>query len=111
MLFNVLNLFRLAFCLLAFIVLSATVHDVWTTNEVANDSPPKLFALQLLHCFSSQRNCKTLLSTSEDAKSSLSCLHGIRVLGSSWLVLLHFAGMGTVARQIYNKPMALKVTF
>lgn len=100
-----------AFCLLAFIVLSATVHDVWTTNEVANDSPPKLFALQLLHCFSSQRNCKTLLSTSEDAKSSLSCLHGIRVLGSFWLVLLHFAGMGTVARQIYNKPMALKSAF
>ncbi|XP_057379363.1 nose resistant to fluoxetine protein 6-like isoform X1 [Daphnia carinata] len=98
------------FCLLAFIVLSATVHDAWTENEVSNDSP-KSFALQLLRCFSAQRNCRSLLSTSEDAKSSLSCLHGIRVLSSFWLVLLHFCGMGTVARQIYNRPMALKSVF
>nr|CAH0101428.1 unnamed protein product [Daphnia galeata] len=93
------------FCLLVVIVSAATVHDAWIHNELSNC--PKSFSIQLLHCFSAKKNCKTLFSTEDDAEDSLACLHGVRILTTCWIVLIHFAGACTFLRLSYNKPMVL----
>ncbi len=81
----------------------ATVHD----NGKGNDSR-KSFAIQLLCCFSAKKNCKILFST-ECAKDNLSCVHGIRVLSTCWIVLIHVGGAFTLSRLIYNRNMAVEV--
>ncbi|XP_046631179.1 nose resistant to fluoxetine protein 6-like isoform X4 [Daphnia pulicaria] len=94
------------FGLLALSVTTATLHDSITDNVVSRNS----FAVRLLHCFSAKRNCKTLLST-EVAKDSLSCVHGIRVLSTCWIVLFHIGGSFVVLRTIYNKQTFIKNAF
>jgi hypothetical protein len=68
----------------------------------------KIFAVQLLHCFSAKKNCLNLFSTNNDVKDSLSCLHGIRVLTTCWIVLIHVAGELT-QRISYTRKLDLKV--
>ncbi|XP_057379360.1 nose resistant to fluoxetine protein 6-like [Daphnia carinata] len=94
------------FCFLGIVVTVATVHHTWTNNDC--DDSRKPFAIQLLHCFSAKRNCKTLLSVQEDAKDSLACLHGIRVLTICWVVLMHVGSEFTIERISYNKQTAVK---
>ncbi|KAI9551729.1 hypothetical protein GHT06_022065 [Daphnia sinensis] len=53
-------------------------------------------------------NCKTLLPIQEDAKDSLSCVHGIRVLTICWVVLMHVGSEFTIERISYNKQTAVK---
>jgi hypothetical protein len=45
----------------------------------------------------------------EDDADSLACLHGVRILTTCWIVLIHFAGACTFLRLSYNKPMVLNV--
>ena len=91
--------------MLAVIIITATLHDVLKENRFVSGNS---FAVQLLHCFSAKRNFATLFST-EDSKDSLSCVHGIRVLTTGWIVLLHVGGLFQIARIIYNRQMLLKV--
>jgi hypothetical protein len=63
----------------------------------------------LLHCFSAKKNCRSLLSTEQDSKDSLPCLHGIRVLTVCWIVLMHVGSEFSIERMVYNKSTAVKV--
>lgn len=98
---------RSVFCLLGIAVTVATVHHTWINND--RDDSKKPMAIQLLHCFSAKRNCETLLAIQEDAKDSLSCVHGIRVLTICWIVLMHVGSEFTIERISYNKQTAVKV--
>lgn len=44
--------------------------------------------LRALRCFSAPSNCRRLVST-RVAASQLGCLHGIRFLSASWIVMAH----------------------
>lgn len=84
-------------------VATATVHDNWKGNDSRQS-----FVIQLLYCFSARKNCKTLFST-EGAKDNLSCVNGIRVLSTCWIVLIHVSAAFTFSRLIYNRQMAVEV--
>lgn len=91
------------------LVLAATVHH--NLNEAfsnGSDVTQQSFRIQLLHCFSAKRNYRMLFSTNDDVKDSLACLHGIRVLTTCWIVLIHVAGEFT-QRMSYTKQMDIKV--
>ena len=97
---------RLVFCLLGIAVTAATIHHIfWTENSETFQS----FPIQLLHCFSAKKNCRTLFSTEPDSKDSLSCVHGIRVLTIGWIVLMHVGSEFSIERMVYNKSTAVKV--
>ncbi|XP_045034184.1 nose resistant to fluoxetine protein 6 isoform X2 [Daphnia magna] len=96
----------LVFCALGITVIVATLYDVWIIDDRKNSQKP--FALQMLHCFSAKKNCTTLFSTEDDLEDSLSCLHGVRILTTCWIVLIHFAGASTFLRLSYNKKMVLQ---
>jgi len=97
---------RLVFCLLGIIVTTATIHHIfWTENSETLQS----FPIQLLHCFSAKKNCRTLFSTEPDSKDSLSCVHGIRVLTIGWIVFMHVGSEFSIERMVYNKSTAVKV--
>ncbi|XP_046631188.1 nose resistant to fluoxetine protein 6-like isoform X2 [Daphnia pulicaria] len=101
---NVTIAVMFAFCLLGITVATATVHDNWKGNDSRQS-----FAIQLLYCFSARKNCKTLFST-EGAKDNLSCVNGIRVLSTCWIVLIHVSAAFTFSRLIYNRQMAVEKT-
>ncbi|XP_046643543.1 nose resistant to fluoxetine protein 6-like [Daphnia pulicaria] len=94
------------FGLLGIIVLIATIHEKWNYSDESVHSQ-KIFPVQLLHCFSAHTNCRTLFSTQDDVKDSLACLHGIRVLTTCWIVLIHAAGE-FIQRMSYTRNMDLK---
>ncbi|XP_057375604.2 nose resistant to fluoxetine protein 6-like [Daphnia carinata] len=98
----------IAFCLLIGLVLTATVHDNWSgTSSSCPDIAPQAFHIKLLHCFSAKRNCRMLFSTKDDVKDSLACLHGIRVITTCWIVLIHVAGEFS-QRMSYTKQLDIK---
>ncbi|XP_046631169.1 nose resistant to fluoxetine protein 6-like isoform X3 [Daphnia pulicaria] len=102
--FDILTLaVLLIFCLFGITATTATIHHIWTEN-----SSLQSFAVQLLHCFSAKKNCRSLLSTEQDSKDSLPCLHGIRVLTVCWIVLMHVGSEFSIERMVYNKSTAVK---
>lgn len=101
--------FRTAFCLLIALVLTATVHEIWSgASPSCSDVAQQTFHIKFLHCFSAKRNCRMLFSTKDDVKDSLACLHGIRVVTTCWIVLIHVAGEFT-QRMSYTKQLDVKV--
>lgn len=77
------------------LVITATLNEVWRESSVEKPldsvgSERDKIGIRLLRCFSVVNNSRKLFSTEEDnAKNSLSCLHGIRVLTTCWIVILH----------------------
>ncbi len=100
---------RMAFCLLGFFVLSATVHEFWRENYLQNpvDSKTEKLGIRYLNCFSALSNSRKLLST-RDELDSISCLHGIRFLTTCWIVFQH-AFMEIIGRNSYNMKMNINV--
>ncbi|XP_057379361.1 nose resistant to fluoxetine protein 6-like isoform X1 [Daphnia carinata] len=96
----------LVFCALGITVVVATMYDIWIIED--RKTSQRAFALQMLHCFSAKKNCTMLFSTEDDAEDSLSCLHGVRILTTCWIVLIHLAGASTFLRLSYNKKMVLQ---
>ncbi|KAK4008049.1 hypothetical protein OUZ56_013206 [Daphnia magna] len=97
-----------AFCLLIALVLTATVHEIWSgASPSCSDVAQQNFHIKFLHCFSAKRNCRMLFSTKDDVKDSLACLHGIRVVTTCWIVLIHVAGEFT-QRMSYTKQLDVK---
>ena len=92
--------FSSVFCLLGITVATATIHHIYADSSQT---------LQLLRCFSAKKNCQTLVSTEQDGKDSLSCLHGIRVLTIFWIVFMHVGSEFSIERMVYNKSNAVKV--
>lgn len=55
------------------------------------------------------RNVPVLISTDTDIKDNLSCLHGLRVTSTFFVVFLHVAEHG-VQRSIYNRQSTLQAS-
>ena len=100
------------FCLIVATVAAATLHQMW--KEKANNNGGKVdfqkehLAVRALHCFSLIENGRSLVSTKENVKGSLSCLHGIRVLSMFWIVLLHISEE-SFSRYTHNKVRTQEV--
>lgn len=75
-------------------------------HEYIATSAPKN---SILHCFSLIRNVRFLISTRTDIKDNLSCLHGLRVISTFFIVFLHVADHG-VNRSIHNRHLTLNVS-
>ena len=96
--------------MLGLVVLVATAHEIWRESYLQRpvDSKSERLGIRFLHCFSVINNCRHMVSTQDDAKDSLSCLHGIRVLSTCLIVLQH-AFIENIGRSSYNTPMLVKV--
>ena len=102
---------RSFFCLLVATVAAATLHQAWkekSNNGDAVDFQKEHLAVRALHCFSLIENGRSLLSTKDNIKGSLSCLHGIRVLSMFWIVLLHISEE-SLNRYTYNRVRTQEV--
>lgn len=87
-----INTFRALVSLLGVLVLSATLHDAWIKSfkmsHQANNNTLDHSLIKILHCFSALKNGREILST-RASSSDLSCLHGIRFLSATWIILYH----------------------
>jgi len=73
------------------LVLAATAHESWRMykNKVF-DPTNDHWAISALHCFSTLNNGRKILSIKVSTSSdNLSCIHGIRVLSTLWVVIGH----------------------
>ena len=95
--------FSFSICLLGITVAIATVYDLWKGDHSES------FAIQSLLCFSAKKNCKILFSTEDSKDSSISCIHGIRVLSTCWIVLIHVGGAFALTKLIYNRQIVFEV--
>lgn len=91
---------------LIFLVVCATIHEAWSerTGKTTDDD----IRVRTLRCFSALSNGRALLSMS-GGDASLSCLHGIRVLTTFWVVISHLCQQ-TVHRMSFNKGRILEVS-
>jgi len=79
-------IFRIVLSLLGLLVLSATLYDGWKSLN----GPEIVYTKwgKLLLCFSALENGRKVLST-EGTVSDMPCLHGIRFLSVTWIILFH----------------------
>ena len=74
-----------------------------------NDSKDEGLALRVLHCFSLVSNGRKLLSTkTASSNNNLGCLHGIRFLSATWVVMGHTWYQATF-QPTYSRSVLLKV--
>lgn len=86
-----------------YVIVASTVYDVmW----IAKGSPSTRVQ-ELLVAFSLRRNGAALLSTARSG-DTMDCLHGLRVLSMSWVVLFHTFYTNIVAPNI-NKAVTAKL--
>lgn len=82
---------RVVLSLLGLVVVAATIHDAWRMLmdepfESQKDGP----IVSYVHCFSALTNGRKLLSMKvSKSPTNLSCVHGIRVLSTLWVVIGH----------------------
>ena len=89
----------------------ATVHDAWRMCcDVAFDSKKDSPAISVLHCFSAFTNGRKILSMkrSKNSTTNLSCVHGIRVLSTCWVVMGHTWVIGAASNSV-NPKMVTQV--
>jgi len=75
---------------LAALVLTATAHEAirfYMRNPI--DEKNSSLSVKTLHCFSALNNGRKILST-KTIPGSFTCLHGIRVLSTTWVVMGHY---------------------
>lgn len=65
--------------------------------------------MRVLHCFSAITNTKKLLSTSSGSADDITCLYGLRVLYTVWIVITHTA-QSLFFNSIYNRNSLAKVS-
>ena len=82
------------------LVLLGTLYDGYNITR-KESKPPSTQLKKLLICFSALENGRKVLST-KTSPSDLSCLHGIRVLSATWIILYH-AYLQQIQRQTNNK--------
>ena len=83
--------FRSALTLLLLLTLTGTIVEMWC-NTRCSMSMNRHTSIRVLNCFSLISNLRNLFSTrlaNKDSSSHLSCLHGIRFLTMTWVVLGH----------------------
>lgn len=107
------NFFRVLLSIIGVLVVSATLHEVWMTTisdtpgSSTNNKSDGIF-MRVLNCFSFLNNGRKVLSmkTVTSGGTSLDCLHGIRVLSTTWVVMLHTWNFGTAL--VHNPSGALE---
>lgn len=107
--FQFLN--RVTLSLIGTVVLIATIHDIWRTYRgIGFSSQTDGGIVTMLHCFSALNNGRKLLSLKPASSGSdnLSCLHGIRVLSTCWVVLGH-TWLKNATSNVLNPKMVLQV--
>ena len=104
--------YRVTLSVLGLLVLLATIHESWRMyRNVPYDPQTDGKTLSALRCFSFIHNGRKLLSFEPSSSSSdnLSCLHGIRVLSTFWVVIGHTWFKGVLTNSL-NPKMAVDVT-
>ena len=74
------------------------------------DSRKDSLRIRVLNCFSALNNSRKIISTKDNVKDSLSCLHGIRALSTLWLVFYHMI-LENMDRYGYSYNRMTKVCF
>lgn len=94
-----------------YVMAASTIYDVLCTpapGASATDRPAPLSRVQqLLVSFSLRRNGSALLSTARSG-DTMSCMHGLRVLSISWVVLLHSFYMEATSPNV-NRAVVAKL--
>ncbi len=102
------GIYRAVFAMLGIIILSATIHEAWRGYyDRPFDPATDGFLVTMWHCFSGLKNGKMILSTTT-SPSDISCLHGIRFLSTTWIIILH-THSSSMRRPSYNMPALNKV--
>jgi len=87
--------------LIGILVLSATIHEAWRSSvDRPIDARTDSLGVRILHCFSALNNTRKLLST-KSSSDSFTCIHGIRLLSTTWVVMGH-SWMMTYYQYNYN---------
>ena len=95
--------------LLGLVIILATSHELWLEYYERPAQQKKTgLTMKSLHCFSMLTNGRKLLSTKSVAVDNLSCLNGIRVLSTTWIVLYH-TYFQAIINEMYNPLTFLKV--
>ena len=111
------NLFSIVLSVLGTLVVTATVHEAirfYLKKPV--DASKSSGPVKALHCFSALNNGRKILST-ESPSGSFTCLHGIRVLSTTWVILGHFWGLSlswtinlSQAFQVFSRKQSYSLT-
>ena len=81
--------YRTLLSLIGLLVLTATSHEAWRSSfDRPIDARTDSLAVRILHCFSALNNTRKLLST-KSSSDSFTCIHGIRLLSTTWVVMGH----------------------
>ena len=76
--------------ILGFLVVTATLHEAAGFYlKIATVDAKSGAAVRALRCFSAISNARKILST-RSTPGSFTCLHGMRVLSTSWVLLFHW---------------------
>ena len=94
--------------MLVFFIILATSHEVWLEYERLAQPKNVGLTMKSLQCFSMLTNGRKLLSTKSVAVGNLSCLYGIRVLSTTWIVLCHIY-LEAIRNEMYNPLTVLLV--
>ena len=74
---------------IGFLVASATLHELVRMHFFSPiDTNTESMEVRVLHCFSAVNNTRKLLTT-RPSSDNLGCVHGIRVLSTTWVVMGH----------------------
>lgn len=94
---------------LGLLIITATLQETVRQYLLGRpiDAKTDALAVRVIHCFSVLSNGRKLLSTKSSAES-FSCLHGIRVLSTTWVIMAHTY---LIAAQFlpYNLYMVIQV--
>ena len=85
----------------ALLVLFATTWD-FVKKNLRNDSEKSMIFFEGLKNISAIHNGKELIKTNYNAKGRLECIHGIRFLSMTWVLLSHTLSLGISLSPIKN---------
>lgn len=91
----------------------ATCHEAWRLHYVQKpiDVKTEGLVVRSLFCFSALTNAKTLLNTTVNNQDNISCLNGIRVLTTTWVIMGHiWRWLSTRSNTIYNQNQLYDVS-
>ena len=101
----------MALVLLGCLNVFATSRETWKLLQMQQpiDSDKDGLTLSIVHCFSVVSNGRKLLSTKiASTNYNLGCLHGIRFLSATWVVMGHTWYQATF-QPTYSRSVLLKV--
>ena len=103
------QLVRVVLCVVGLLVVTATAYESFRifTNDRIDEKGDSL-AVRCLYCFSALNNGRKLLSTKRRS-DDLTCIHGIRFLSTTWVMMGHCWIMGVYFFN-YTRQLLLKVS-